>query len=128
MKKVIVSLMVLGAVLGITAESLALPIFKKTFDEKYVNGNATLKAKVDVAKCNVCHFGLKKTDRNDYGKALSNYLKKDKFKADRLKKEPAMVTKEIMDALDKVAAEKNPAGELYGDRIKAGNLPGTVEK
>jgi hypothetical protein len=130
MKKVCVSLVVAAVVFGVSSESFALPAFNKTFQEKYLGSSAdpALKAKVDQAKCNVCHFGAAKKDRNDYGVALSNYLKKDNFKAARLKADPTGVTKEIMDALDKVAAEKNPTGELYGDRIKAGNLPGTVEK
>jgi hypothetical protein len=127
MKKVGISLLVAAVVLGISAESFALPVFKKTFDDKYVTADPALKAKVDQAKCNVCHFGLNKKQRNDYGKALSKYLKKADFGAARLKDKPAEVTKEVLDALEKVAAEKNPAGEAYGDRLKAGNLPGTVE-
>jgi len=73
--------------------------------------------KVDMAKCLVCH-GKKdgkedKKVRNEYGQALSKLLKNDKDK-EKIKK-----------ALDTVYDEKVPDGtETFGDRIKAGKLPG----
>lgn len=130
MKKVCVTLLAAAAVLAVSTNLYAIPVFKKTFDEKYVGEGAdpALKSAVDQAKCNVCHFGTVKKNRNDYGHALSKYLKKDNFKADRLAKEPDVVKKEVLEALQKVEAEKNPTGETYGDRLKAGKLPGTVDK
>lgn len=52
MKKVCLSLVVAAVVLGISAESFALPVFNKTFGEKYLpaDGNPALKAKVEEAK------------------------------------------------------------------------------
>src|SRR5687768_4265742 len=66
--------------------AMALPFFKEQFDAKYTkSGSADLKAAADEAKCNVCHYGTNKKNRNSYGVALSKHLKKDDFKASRLK-------------------------------------------
>ena len=131
MKKVCASLVMVALVFGWSANSFALPVFKKHFDEKYIGGadaNPDLKKAVETAKCNTCHFGTKKTDRNDYGKALSKWLKKDNFKAPRLAAEADAVKKEVMEALDNAEKEMSPAGGTYGERLKGGMLPGTVDK
>jgi hypothetical protein len=131
MKKVCASLLVVAILFGWSANSFALPVFKKHFDEKYIGGpdaNPDLKKAVETAKCNTCHFGAKKTDRNDYGKTLSKWLKKDAFKAPRLAAEKEAVQKEVMEALEKAEKEMSPAGGTYGDRLKEGKLPGTEDK
>jgi hypothetical protein len=127
MKKLWVLLLAAAVLMGACAEANAIQFFKKTFDDKYAAANPALKAKVAEAKCMVCHApGVDKKKRNDYGVALSKHLKKEDFTAAKLKAAPDATTKAVIDALDKVAGEKNPAGELYGDRLKAGELPGTV--
>ena len=75
-----------------------------------------------TAKCNVCHVaGQDKKARNAYGKQLSTLLKKENFKAERLKAEPEKVTAEIVAAFDAVAAmksgdDKSPTfGELIAE-------------
>jgi hypothetical protein len=82
MKKVCVCV-VLGLIaLAISKENaLALPPFNKEWTAKYVegNGNAKFVEAVGTAKCNVCHMGASKKDRNEYGKAVSKYLTKAKY-------------------------------------------------
>ena len=75
-----------------------------------------------------CHFGKSKKNRNDYGKALSKLLKKDDYKTARVKAEAEAVDKELEEAFKKVEAMKSPGGQTYGERIKAGELPGSVEE
>lgn len=110
------------AVLAFTAsQAHAIPNFQKQFLAKYVEGNSNAEfvAAVKEAKCNVCHKGKKKKDRNAYGMELSKLLdkKEDKDNVDK-----------IQEALDKVAAMKSdPKDEkspTFGELIKEGKLPG----
>ncbi len=83
-----------------TSSSHATPVFKKQFEEKY----PALKSVTDEQKCNVCHYGKTKKNKNDYGKALGELLKKDNYK----------------DAL-KIACIIPADDELYGVAVKKGN-------
>jgi hypothetical protein len=92
----------------------AVPPFQKQFYDQYLEGNANAEfvAEVKKAKCNLCHVGKKKTDRNAYAKELSKLLDKKKDA-----KDPAA----IKAAMDKVAEMKT--GETtYGELIKKGDL------
>jgi hypothetical protein len=115
-------------------EARALPPFFKEFEAKYVKAEATddkdkaFAALVkNTAKCNVCHVaGQEKKARNAYGQKLSTLLKKDNFKADRLKAEPEKATAEIVAALEAVAAMKSgdDNSPTFGELIAQGKLPG----
>lgn len=106
----------------------AVQEFKKQFDAKYVegNGNAKFVEAAGAAKCNICHDANSKSkkDRNEYGKALSKFLMKDNFKADRIKDEPDKVKAEILEAFKKAEDLKASSGKTFGDIIKSGALPG----
>lgn len=102
----------------------ARPQYKKVSDERYKD-SPIAEAAAD-AKCNLCHFGKSKKNRNDFGKALSKYLNKDVYT--ELKSDADKLNEAVTKALEKVEGEKNPEGEAYGDRIKAGKLPGSVEE
>ena len=74
-----------------------------------------LKAEIETAKCGVCHFGEKKTNRNDYGKAFGEALGEPKVKDEE----------KIKAALKKAEADKSSVeGKTFGDLIKDGKLPG----
>lgn len=131
MKKVIVSLYCGALVLGLSLNHAgAIDAFKKEFDKKYVkkdSNDPADKAFADAvkdAKCLVCHGknAAGKDDkkvRNAYGKALKKLLNK---------KTDAKDPEKIQKALEKVAGEKvdesKPDSPTFGDRIKAGKLPG----
>lgn len=90
----------------------ARPGYAKVFKDTYPN----LAEKADEAKCGVCHFGSKKTDRNDYGVAMSKAFGDIKNCKDDAK---------IKEVLTKIEAEKSSTeGKTFGDLIKAGELPG----
>ncbi len=135
MKKFVVALfavVVAGATfLGLyvgTAQSR--PQYMKAFSSMYVkpDGSADDKAfaaAVKDAKCQVCHEGEKKSNRNVYGKELAKVLKPADAGADfRGETDPA----KINDALKKVADmhidAKDPKSPTFGDLIKEGKLPG----
>lgn len=107
-----------------TRPARAIPAFKAEFDAKYVKKDSTdpaekaLAEAVKEVKCNVCHVGTDKKQRNAYGQALAELLDK---------KEDAKNKQKIQEALDKVAAMKcdpeKPDGPTFGDLLKGGKLP-----
>jgi len=116
------------------APALAIPPFMKEFQAKYLKPDSAdekdkefAKLVSDTTKCNVCHVqGQEKKVRNAYGNEVSMLLKKDNFKAERLKDEADKVTAEIVAALDAVAAKKSgdDASPTYGQLIAEHKLPG----
>lgn len=131
MKKVCLLILlgfVAGTLLARIESAHAIAPFKKEFDDKYVKASPAtpeeeaFAAAAKKAKCNVCHVGTKKTERNAYGLALDEFLDK---KADVKNKE------KIQEALDKVAAmhsvKDDPNSPTFGDLIKQGKLPGGDE-
>ena len=130
-------LLIVGAAIVANSQAYtawAIPPFLKEFQAKYVKADAGEEkdkefAKLinETAKCNVCHVqGAEKKVRNGYGTALGEMLKKDNFKAERLKAEPEKCTAEIVAAFDAVAAKKSgdDKSPTFGELIVAGKLPG----
>jgi hypothetical protein len=114
--------LVAAMLVGFVGTVDARPDYKKVHDAMY-KGSAIEGALAD-AKCNACHFGKKKADRNDYGMAITKAgLTKENYNAKKGDKEA--FAKEIAEVLEKVLEEKSQSGETFGDRIKAGKLPGT---
>lgn len=103
--------------------------FRDEFIAKYVKADSSdskdkaFAETCEKAKCNICHEGVSKKNRNVYGQSLAKLLSRD---ADKENKE------KIQAALDKVAAmksdPKDPKSPTFGDLIKAGRLPGGEPK
>jgi hypothetical protein len=113
-----------GAILASGQSAHAIAPFKKQFDAMYVKPGSSdpaekkLAEAAEAAKCNICHMGEKKKDRNSYGQALAKLLKKtDKDDVDKIKGALETVAKEHSDA-------SNPSSPTFGDLIKQGKLPG----
>lgn len=104
---------------AIGRDAFAIKQFSDQFKELYVKEGTPLAAEVETAKCNVCHKGKKKTDRNAYGEALAKLLDKKADKDD---------VEKIRKALETVANEssnpEDPAAPTFGDLIEEGKLPG----
>jgi len=128
MKKVCVTF-VLGCVVAAlcVSQASALPPFNKEWTAKYVdgNGNAAFVEAVGTAKCNVCHVGKSKKDKNEYGKAVGKYLTKKDYEA--VKADAEAAKKYVLEGLEKSEAEKAPSGKTYGEMLKAGELPGGAQ-
>lgn len=117
-----------GVVLaGSPRPALAIPPFKKEFDAKYVKKDGTdvekeFAAKAEKVKCNTCHKGKTKKERNAYGDALAELLDKKADEKD---------LKKIQESLDKVAGMKSkaddPSSPTFGELIQQGKLPGGEE-
>jgi hypothetical protein len=110
----------LAITLGASArEAFAIKQFSDEFKEVYVTEGSPLAAAVETAKCNVCHKGSSKKDRNVYGEALAKLLDKKEDKDNKEK---------IRQALEAVAKESsdpaNPAAPTFGALLAEGKLPG----
>ena len=115
---------VVGVVVSIGVAMAASPAFAiKQFAEEfkavYVKDGTPLAAAVETAKCNVCHVGKNKKDRNAYGNALAELLDKKTDKDDKEK---------IRKALEQVAGMSSdpakPDAPTFGALINEGKLPG----
>ena len=124
--------------------ALALPDYKKVFFNIYVDKTATdanAKALAEAAnaktgKCFVCHVNVKKLDekglksksvRNNYGKAITQFIDKDSLKAMKKEdKEKAMAA--LQGAIEKTGGLKsdpnNPDSPTFVELIESGKLPG----
>lgn len=117
--------MALVLVLGPAGPAFAIQQFKKAFDEAYVKpqpsspAEKSLAEAVAKAKCNVCHQGTSKKNRNLYGQALDELLDRtaDKDNAEKIRKS-------IADVAAKKSNPKDPKSPTFGDLIAAGKLPG----
>ena len=93
-------------------EVQARPPYNKAFWEEYSKELGTQKESVG---CMACHFGEKKTNRNDYAKAVGEALGGTKVTD----------AEKIKAALKKAEAGKSSVeGKTFGDLIKDGKLPG----
>jgi hypothetical protein len=125
MKKFSLLLACLVLVLS-AAPAWAIPPFNDAFKKAYVKPGSPLEAKVMEVKCNVCHMGKEKKDKNEYGKAVSKFLKKADFtgdakKYDNVKGDDAQ--KALAEGLKSAEAEKSSSGKTFGELLKAGELP-----
>jgi hypothetical protein len=127
MKKLVAYLIVAGVVFAMTSSASAVAPFHKQFAKTYVEDNKEVSKEfaeaVKAAKCNLCHYGKSKKNRNEYGKELGKLLKKDDFKTSAVKADPKGAEKAIVEAFEKVAKLKNADGVTFGDLIKEGKLP-----
>ena len=125
MKKFCLSMLCL-AILGLaTVPAWAIPPFAEAFKKQYTEkGNSAFDEAVKGAKCNVCHMGEKKKDKNEYGKAVGKFLKKADFGEGKTDPKSDDGKKAIAEGLTKAEAEKSAAGHTFGEVIKSGKLPG----
>ncbi len=128
---ILLSVLVLCGLL--TPPAGAITEFKKAFKEKYADpsDSEAFKAAVRKAGCFVCHVkGEEKDVRNAYGAELEKFIEgsvetrlKEATDKGTKKEEIEKLLKELEAAFPKVEELTNEAGEKFGDRIKAGQLP-----
>ena len=120
---VVVGLVVACGMVASARPALAIKQFFDEFKAMYVKPDSAdaaekaLAAAVEAAKCNVCHAGTSKKERNAYGEALADLLDK---------KEDAKNVEKIKASLEKVAGmpSDGKSGPTFGALIKEGKLPG----
>ena len=117
---------ILALVFGAAVQpAYAIKPFSDVFKSKYVKADSEEKKDQDFgklvaeAKCNVCHMGKSKKDRNPYGVELSKLLDKKADKGDKEK------IASVLAKVEKLPVNpKDKKSPTFGDRIKAGELPG----
>lgn len=113
------------------APAMATSVFNKFWREEFLD-----KDKVDdeffregrKAGCNICHVKGhpdKKEARNEYGRAIREYLKEDDFPSDWVKENEEEAKKLVLEGFKKANEHKSTDGEKFGDKLKAGKLPAT---
>jgi len=109
----------LALVAGVVRPAFAIKQFADEFKAVYVQDGTPLAAAVESAKCNVCHQGASKKDRNVYGQALAERLdkKEDKDNKDKIRAVLAEVA-----ALPSVPGDTS--SPTFGALIAEGKLPG----
>jgi hypothetical protein len=126
MRKLVLFAIVMSMAIGLlTSPVQAMPPFNKEFLKLYVEPakDAPLAKAIEKVKCNVCHEGTAKKNKNEYGIAVGKLLKKTEFGPDKISADPEGKAKEIVEALKKVEAEKSKDGKTFGEKMKAGSLP-----
>jgi hypothetical protein len=124
MKRILALSLVLIALLGITSPAFAIKEFNDQWKATYAEKDP-IKGLSEAAKCNVCHVQGedKKTVRNPYGQEVAKILKKKDI-VPRMKTEPDKCKAEMEAAFKKIESIKAKDGKTYGEKIKAGELPG----
>ena len=118
--------LVLGFAVALVGGAMARPAwaikqFQDEFKDLYAKEGSPLAAELERVKCNVCHVGKDKKERNAYGKALDERLDK---KADKENKEKIRKMLEEVAALPSDPAK--PDSPTFGALLKEGKLPVAV--
>lgn len=111
----------------------AFPTIPKYLEDGYKD-NKDYKAFLDTvgalkSKCDVCHKpGADKKAKghglNDFGKVYHDRFKHKDFTAANKDGKTDEAMKIFKDAWEKSVTEKNAGGQVFGDLIKEGKLPG----
>lgn len=129
-KGLVVAWVALAGVLMAPGSALAINEFKLGFIKKYADANAPAEFKgvVEATGCNICHVrGKNKRERNEYGMALSKFLKVADFQGNNKKFQGGAAEKAIADALSEAEKEKSKSGATFGELIKQGKLPAAAQ-
>ena len=101
----------LGVIFAAAQTADARPQYFDTFKGQYQNV-----MEANKQKCNVCHYGKSKKNRNNFGELFGKTLGQKNVPKD--KQEP------VKEALTKVESEKSAVeGKTFGDLLKEGKLP-----
>ncbi|TWU65585.1 hypothetical protein V7x_11330 [Crateriforma conspicua] len=120
-----------ACVFTFAAPASATSDFARAWKEAYLAGDDVDADFVKTARkagCYVCHIKghpKKKEVRNEYGKAIHEFLKKEDFPKDYLKEKPEEAKKKMVEGFKKAGEKKSSDGEKFADKIKAGKLPAT---
>lgn len=129
MKKFLVLSLITSIALGgfTPGAAFAQKAYNDAWLETYTKDgkNEALAKLAGEAKCNVCHIqGASKKERNPYGVEAAKLFKEGGVNKDAPKKDPEGFKKNIAAAFTKLEAIKAKDGKTFGEKIKAGELPG----
>lgn len=113
----------LAVLFGMVGPAHAVPEFRERFLEMYTDQTQLhdpWTAKINNAKCAVCHAGPRTKQLNIYGQQLQRYLDAGMHRKDHQRIDATLraVGKEHVDPQD-------PLSPTFGDRLRRGLLPAT---
>ncbi|QDV82556.1 hypothetical protein [Stieleria sp.] len=119
-----------GCLALLASPALATSEFSKQWKNKYLSGDDVDEAFVKKARkhgCYICHVDKedKKKVRNEYGKAIHEFLKAEDFPKDWVKENPEEAQKKIYAGFEKAGEKKSKDGKTFAEKIKNGEVPAT---
>lgn len=102
-----------------TGEVAARPEYKARLEEVCKNSKGI--DAIKEAKCNTCHYGKSKKNRNDFGQAINKQINEETYKS--LKSDKENLLKKVDEALKAALKEKSKDGKTFGELIQSGSLP-----
>ncbi|QEF99932.1 hypothetical protein Mal15_39990 [Stieleria maiorica] len=119
-----------GCLALLASPALATSEFSKQWKNKYLSGDdvdADFVKKARKHGCYICHVNKedKKKVRNEYGKAIHEFLKAEDFPKDWVKENPEEAEKLIYAGFEKAGEKKSKDGKTFAEKIKAGEVPAT---
>lgn len=112
----------------LASPALATSAFNKQWKEKYLSGDDVDKEFVKTARkhgCYICHVVKedKKKVRNEYGKAIHEFLDAEKFTKEYIKENPEKAAEEMNKGFAEAGKKKSKSGETFAAKIEAGEVP-----
>ncbi|QDT02722.1 hypothetical protein K227x_11000 [Rubripirellula lacrimiformis] len=121
--------MMFGCLMMLATPAMAISEFGKQWKNEYLGDGVDdeFKSAGRKAGCYVCHVKGedKKKVRNEYGKALGEFLDAKDFPKDYLKDNPEEAKAKILEGFKKVGEKKSSDGKTFAEKIKANELPAT---
>ena len=119
-----------GCLMLFVTPALATSEFSKEWKNEYLGEGADEGFVVVGRKagCYVCHVKDhpdKKKARNEYGKAVHEFLKKDKFTKEYIKANPEKAREEMLEGFKKAGEKKSEDGRTFAEKLKNNELPAT---
>ena len=121
------ALLFVACLVALAFNMLATPTASARMEYKLqleeITKNSKFADTIKEHKCNVCHYGKSKKNRNDFGKAVNKTMNEDAYKKLKAEENKEKLTKKIDEALKAAMKEKSPSGKTFGELIDAGELP-----
>ncbi len=121
--------MMIGCLMLLATPVMAISEFGKQWKNEYLGDDANddFKKVGRKAGCNVCHVNKedKKKVRNEYGKAVHEFLKAEDFPKEYLKDNPEEAKAKILEGFKKAGEKKSSDGKSFAEKIEANELPAT---
>ncbi len=118
-----------GCLVLLANTSLANSTFSKHWKAKYASkdADADFQKAVKGQGCFICHIKDqdKKKVRNEYGKAIHEYLKAEDFPKDYVKENPEEAKAKILEGFKKAGKHKSKDGKTFAEKIANNEIPAT---
>ena len=128
MKRLVV---LFGCLFLMISPALATSEFSKQWKNMYLSGDDVDEGFVKAARksgCYTCHVKKhpdKKKARNEYGRAVHEFLKEKDFPKEWVKDNPEEAKKRIQAGFKKAGEKKSKDGKTFAAKIKNNELPAT---